>query len=105
MYINLTEDQLSTLLEALVDAQDDKLEEAKYTTDREDKADLLAAAESFGDLRQDLYRQSEAEREAGTGKIHVVLSINKHLADEESLGDAISRELRWLQDSGMYVDS
>lgn len=105
MYINLTEDQLSTLLEALVDAQDDKLEEAKYTTDREDKADLLAAAESFVDLRQDLYQQSEAEREAGTGKIHVVLSINKHLADEESLGDAISRELRWLQDSGMYVDS
>lgn len=105
MYINLTEDQLSTLLEALVDAQDDKLEEAKYTTDREDKADLLAAAESFGDLRQDLYRQSEAEREAGTGKIHVVLSINKHLADESSLGDAISRELKWLQDSGMYVDS
>lgn len=105
MYINLTEDQLSTLLEALVDAQDDKLEEAKYTTDREDKADLLAVAESFGDLRQDLYQQSEAEREAGTGKIHVVLSINKHLADESSLGDAISRELRWLQDSGMYVDS
>lgn len=105
MYINLTEDQLSTLLEALVDAQDDKLEEAKYTTDKEDKADLLAAAESFGDLRQDLYRQSEAEREAGTGKIHVVLSINKHLADESSLGDAISRELKWLQDSGMYVDS
>lgn len=66
MYITLTEDQLSTLLEALVDAQDDKLEEAKYTTDKEDKADLLAAAESFGDLRQDLYRQSEAEREAGT---------------------------------------
>lgn len=105
MYINLTEDQLSTLLESLVVAQDDKLEEAKYTTDKEDKADLLVAAESFGDLRQDLYRQSEAEREAGTGKIHVVLSINKHLADEESLGDAISRELRWLQDSGMYVDS
>lgn len=105
MYINLTEDQLSTLLESLVVAQDDKLEEVKYTTDREDKADLLAAAESFGDLRQDLYQQSEAEREAGTGKIHVVLSINKHLADEESLGDAISRELRWLQDSGMYVDS
>lgn len=110
MYINLTEDQLSTLLEALVDAQDDKLEEAKYTTDKEDKADLLAAAESFGDLRQDLYRQSEAEREAGTDKIHVVLSINKetlaeHMADESSLGDAISRELKWLQDSGMYVDS
>lgn len=63
MYINLTEDQLSTLLEALVDAQDDKLEEAKYTMDKEDKADLLAAAESFGDLRQDLYQQSEAERE------------------------------------------
>lgn len=62
MYITLTEDQLSTLLEALVDAQDDKLEEAKYTTDKEDKADLLAAAESFGDLRQDLYRQSEAAR-------------------------------------------
>lgn len=54
MYINLTEDQLSTLLEALVDAQDDKLEEAKYTMDKEDKSDLLAAAESFGDLRQDL---------------------------------------------------
>lgn len=105
MYINLTEDQLSTLLEALVDAQDDKLEEAKYTTDKEDKADLLAAAESFGHLRQDLYRQSEAEREAGTDKIHVVLSINKHMADEESLGDTISRELKWLQDSGMYVDS
>lgn len=105
MYINLTEDQLSTLLEALVDAQDDKLEEAKYTMDKEDKADLLAAAESFGDLRQDLYQQSEAEREAGTNKIHVVLSINKHLADESSLGDAISRELKWLQDSGMYVDS
>lgn len=110
MYINLTEDQLSTLLEALVDAQDDKLEEAKYTTDREDKADLLAAAESFGDLRQDLYQQSESEREAGTNKIHVVLSIDKdtlakHMNDEESLGDAISRELKWLQDSGMYVDS
>lgn len=105
MYINLTEDQLSTLLEALVDAQDDKLEEAKYTTDKEDKADLLAAAESFGDLRQDLYQQSEAEREAGTGKIHVVLSINKHLADESFLGDAISRELKWFQDSGIYVDS
>lgn len=110
MYINLTEDQLSTLLEALVDAQDDKLEEAKYTTDREDKADLLAAAESFGDLRQDLYQQSESEREAGTTKIHVVLSIDKdtlakHMNDEESLGDAISRELKWLQDSGMYVDS
>lgn len=110
MYINLTEDQLSTLLEALVDAQDDKLEEAKYTTDKEDKADLLAAAESFGDLRQDLYRQSEAEREAGTDKIHVVLSINKetlaeHMADEASLGDAISQELKWLHDSGMYVDS
>lgn len=110
MYINLTEDQLSTLLEALVDAQDDKLEEAKYTMDKEDKADLLAAAESFGHLRQDLYRQSEAEREAGTDKIHVVLSINKetlaeHMADEASLGDAISRELKWLHDSGMYVDS
>lgn len=110
MYINLTEDQMSTLLEALVDAQDDKLEEAKYTMDKEDKADLLATAESFGHLRQDLYRQSEAEREAGTDKIHVVLSINKetlaeHMADEESLGDAISRELKWLHDSGMYVDS
>lgn len=110
MYINLTEDQLSTLLEALVDAQDDKLEEAKYTMDKEDKADLLATAESFGHLRQDLYRQSEAEREAGTDKIHVVLSINKetlaeHMADEASLGDAISRELKWLHDSGMYVDS
>lgn len=110
MYINLTEDQLSTLLEALVDAQDDKLEEAKYTTDKEDKADLLAAAESFGDLRQDLYRQSEAEREAGTDKIHVVLSIDKetlaeHMNDEESLGDAVSRELKWLHDSGMYVDT
>lgn len=110
MYINLTEDQLSTLLEALVDAQDDKLEEAKYTTDKEDKADLLAAAESFGDLRQDLYRQSEAEREAGTDKVHVVLSIDKetlaeHMNDEESLGDAISCELKWLHDSGMYVDS
>lgn len=110
MYINLTEDQLSTLLEALVDAQDDKLEEAKYTTDREDKADLLAAAESFGDLRQDLYQQSESEREAGTNKIHVVLSIDKdtlakHMNDEESLGDSISRELKWLQDSGMHVDS
>ena len=110
MYINLTEDQLSTLLEALVDAQDDKLEEAKYTMDKEDKADLLAAAESFGHLRQDLYRQSEAEREAGTDKIHVVLSINKetmaeHMADEESLGDSISRELKWLHDSGMYVDT
>ena len=110
MYINLTEDQLSTLLESLVDAQDDKLEEAKYTMDKEDKADLLAAAESFGHLRQYLYRQSEAEREAGTDKIHVVLSINKetlaeHMADEASLGDAISRELKWLHDSGMYVDS
>lgn len=110
MYINLTEDQLSTLLESLVDAQDDKLEEAKYTMDKEDKADLLAAAESFGHLRQDLYRQSEAEREAGTDKIHVVLSINKetmaeHMADDESLGDAISRELKWLHDSGMYVDT
>lgn len=110
MYITLTEDQLSTLLEALVDAQDDKLEEAKYTTDKEDKADLLAAAESFGDLRQDLYRQSEAEREAGTNKIHVVLSIDKetlaeHMNDEKALGDAISHELKWLQDSGMYVDS
>lgn len=110
MYINLTEDQLSTLLEALVDAQDDKLEEAKYTTDKEDKADLLAAAESFGDLRQDLYRQSEAEREAGTDKVHVVLSIDKetlaeHMNDEESLGDAISCELKWLHDSGMYVDT
>lgn len=110
MYINLTEDQMSTLLEALVDAQDDKLEEAKYTMDKEDKADLLATAESFGHLRQDLYRQSEAEREAGTDKIHVVLSINKetlaeHMADEASLGDAISRELKWLHDSGMYVDS
>lgn len=110
MYINLTEDQLSTLLEALVDAQDDKLEEAKYTTDREDKADLLAAAEIFGDLRQDLYRQSEAEHEAGTDKIHVVLSIDKvtlaeHMNDEESLGDAVSRELKWLHDSGMFVDS
>lgn len=110
MYINLTEDQLSTLLEALVDAQDDKLEEAKYTTDREDKADLLAAAESFGDLRQDLYQQSEAEREAGTNKIHVVLSIDKetlaeHMNDEKALGDAISHELKWLHDSGMYVDT
>lgn len=110
MYINLTEDQLSTLLESLVDAQDDKLEEAKYTMDKEDKADLLAAAESFGHLRQYLYRQSEAEREAGTDKIHVVLSINKetlaeHMADEASLGDTISRELKWLHDSGMYVDS
>lgn len=110
MYINLTEDQLSTLLEALVDAQDDKLEEVKYTMDKEDKSDLLAAAESFGHLRQDLYRQSEAEREAGTDKIHVVLSINKetlaeHMSDEASLGDAISRELKWLHDSGMYVDS
>lgn len=110
MYINLTEDQLSTLLEALVDAQDDKLEEAKYTTDKEDKADLLAAAESFGDLRQNLYRQSEAEREAGTDKIHVVLSIDKetlaeHMNDEESLGDAVSRELKWLHDSGMYIDT
>lgn len=110
MYINLTEDQMSTLLEALVDAQDDKLEEAKYTMDKEDKADLLATAESFGHLRQDLYRQSEAEREAGTDKIHVVLSINKetlaeHMADEASLGDAISRELKWLHDSGMYVDT
>lgn len=110
MYINLTEDQLSTLLEALVDAQDDKLEEAKYTMDKEDKADLLAAAESFGDLRQDLYRQSEAEHEAGTDKIHVVLSIDKetlaeHMNDEESLGDAVSRELKWLHDSGMFVDS
>lgn len=110
MYINLTEDQLSTLLEALVDAQDDKLEEAKYTTDKEDKADLLAAAESFGDLRQDLYRQSEAEREAGTDKVHVVLSIDKetlveHMNDEESLRDAVSRELKWLHDSGMYVDT
>ena len=110
MYINLTEDQMSTLLEALVDAQDDKLEEAKYTMDKEDKADLLATAESFGHLRQDLYRQSEAEREAGTDKIHVVLSINKetlaeHMADEASLEDAISRELKWLHDSGMYVDS
>lgn len=110
MYINLTEDQLSTLLEALVDAQDDKLEEAKYTMDKEDKSDLLAAAESFGHLRQDLYRQSEAEREAGTDKIHVVLSIDKetlaeHMNDAESLGDAISHELKWLHDSGMYVDS
>ena len=110
MYINLTEDQLSTLLEALVDAQDDKLEEAKYITDREDKADLLAAAASFGDLRQDLYQQSEAEREAGTDKVHVVLSIDKetlaeHLNDEESLRDAVSRELKWLHDSGMYVDT
>lgn len=110
MYINLTEDQLSTLLEALVDAQDDKQEEAKYTMDKEDKADLLAAAESFGDLRQDLYQQSEAEREAGTNKIHVVLSIDKetlaeHMNDEKALGDAISHELKWLQDSGMYVDS
>ena len=110
MYINLTEDQLSTLLEALVDAQDDKLEEAKYTMDKEDKSDLLAAAESFGHLRQDLYRQSEAEREAGTDKIHVVLSIDKetlaeHMNDEESLGDAISHELKWLHDSGMYVDT
>lgn len=110
MYINLTEDQLSTLLESLVDAQDDKLEEAKYTIDKEDKADLLAAAESLGHLRQDLYRQSEAEREAGTDKIHVVLSINKetmaeHMNDEESLRDAVSRELKWLHDSGMYVDS
>ena len=110
MYINLTEDQLSTLLESLVDAQDDKLEEAKYTTDKEDKADLLATAESFGDLRQDLYQQSEAEREAGTDKVHVVLSIDKetlaeHMNDEESLGDAVSRELKWLHDSGMYVDT
>lgn len=110
MYINLTEDQLSTLLEALVDAQDDKLEEAKYTMDKEDKSDLLAAAESFGHLRQDLYRQSEAEREAGTDKIHVVLSIDKetlaeHMNDAESLGDAISHELKWLHDSGMYVDT
>lgn len=110
MYINLTEDQLSTLLEALVDAQDDKQEEAKYTMDKEDKADLLAAAESFGDLRQDLYQQSEAEREAGTNKIHVVLSIDKetlaeHMNDEKALGDAISHELKWLHDSGMYVDT
>lgn len=117
MYINLTEDQLSTLLEALVDAQDDKLEEAKYTTDKEDKADLLAAAESFGDLRQDLYRQSEAEREAGTNKIHVVLELNKDILLRSSDGtaelgrpsyeleDAINGELGWLHDSGMYIDT
>lgn len=93
-----------------MDAQDDKQEEAKYTMDKEDKADLLAAAESFGDLRQDLYQQSEAEREAGTNKIHVVLSIDKetlveHMNDEKSLGDAISHELKWLHDSGMHVDT
>lgn len=110
MYINLTEDQMITLLEALVDAQDDKLEEAKYTMDKEDKADLLSAAKRFEDLRDELYRQSEAEREAGTDKIHVVLSIDKetlseHMNDEESLGDAVSRELKWLHDSGMYIDT
>lgn len=117
MYINLTEDQLSTLMEALVDAQDDKLEEAKYTMDKEDKADLIAAAESFGELRQDLYRQIEAEREAGTNKIHVVLELNKDILlrssdDTAELGrpsyeleDAINGELGWLHDSGMYVDS
>lgn len=40
----------------------------------------------------------------------MVLSIDKetlaeHMNDEESLGDAVSRELKWLHDSGMYVDT
>lgn len=110
MYINLTNEQLDILQDALALAQDDRQYESNYLPDEEDKADLLSAAKRFEDLRDELYRQSEAEREAGTDKIHVVLSINKetlveHMADEASLGDAISRELKWLQDSGMYVDS
>lgn len=40
----------------------------------------------------------------------MVLSIDKetlveHMNDEESLRDAVSRELKWLHDSGMYVDT
>lgn len=110
MYINLTNEQLDILQDALALAQDDRQYESNYLPDEEDKADLLSAAKRFEDLRDELYRQSEAEREAGTDKIHVVLSINKetlaeHMADEASLGDAISRELKWLHDSGMYVDS
>ena len=110
MYINLTEEQLSTLLEILVDAQDDKLEEAKYTTDKMDKADLTAAAEGFESLRQDLYRQIEREREAGTDKIHAVLSIDKKILFDSmpgkgSLEEIIPRELGWLHDSGIYMDS
>lgn len=108
MYINLTEEQLSTLLEILVDAQDDKLEQAKYTTDKEDKADLMAAAEGFESLRQDLYQQIDAEREAGTDKLHVILSLNKDkllTGPNHELSEAISTELGWLHDSGMYADS
>lgn len=108
MYINLTEEQLSTLLEILVDAQDDKLEQAKYTTDKEDKADLMAAAEGFESLRQDLYQQIDAKREAGTDKLHVILSLNKDkllTGPNHELSEAISTELGWLHDSGMYADS
>lgn len=108
MYINLTEEQLSTLLEILVDAQDDKLEQAKYTTDKEDKADLMAAAEGFESLRQYLYQQIDAAREAGTDKLHVILSLNKDkllTGPNHELSEAISTELGWLHDSGMYADS
>lgn len=108
MYINLTEEQLSTLLEILVDAQDDKLEQAKYTTDKEDKADLVAAAEGFESLRQDLHQQIDAAREAGTDKLHVILSLNKDkllTGPNHELSEAISTELGWLHDSGMYADS
>lgn len=108
MYINLTEEQLSTLLEILVDAQDDKLEQAKYTTDKEDKADLMAAAEGFESLRQDLHQQIDAAREAGTDKLHVILSLNKDkllTGPNHELSEAISTELGWLHDSGMYADS
>ena len=110
MYINLTNEQLNILQDALALAQDDRQYESNYLPDEEDKADLLSAAKRFEDLRDELYRQSEAERESGTDKIHVVLSIDKktlaeHMNDEESLRDAVSRELKWLHDSGMFVDS
>lgn len=110
MYINLTNEQLNILQDALALAQDDRQYESNYIPDEEDKADLLSAAKRFEDLRDELYRQSEAERESGTDKIHVVLSIDKktlaeHMNDEESLRDAVSRELKWLHDSGMFVDS
>lgn len=75
MYINLTNEQLNILQDALALAQDDRQYESNYIPVEEDKADLLSAAKRFEYLRDELYRQSEAERESGTDKIHVACQV------------------------------
>lgn len=110
MYINLTQDQLDALYAAIDLATDDYKEQIKYIADKEDMESLSAAAKKLDSLRTSVSEQSKAAKEAGTDKIHVILSIDKDIIAkqmnyEESLQETISRELGWLHDSGMYVDT